>query len=271
MANNVNNPCKVITSKCRLSYAHIWEPSSMDEKSPKKYSACIIWPKSDTAMTKKVEAAMEAATQDGIKAKWKGKKPAKLKLPMRDGDEERPEDEAFQGCWFLNANSSKQPGVVDLARMTASTANSQALKFKVVNSPEENALVFPTLGWACALPQWDGPEEGERPGAYIIIVEDSTLGKNKLTDVGITAQTILLGAVEKGYGGCMLANVKRDALAEALGIDAERYVIRLVLALGKPKEEVKVVPVGDSGDVKYYRDENQVHYVPKRGLEEILL
>ena len=69
----------------------------------------------------------------------------------------------------------------------------------------------------------------------------------------------------------MLANVKRDALAEALGIDAERYVIRLVLALGKPKEEVKVVPVGDSGDVKYYRDENQVHYVPKRGLEEILL
>ncbi len=162
-------------------------------------------------------------------------------------------------------------GLVDLARMTASTANSQALKFKVVNSPEENALVFPTLGWAGALPQWDGPEEGERPGAYIIIVEDSTLGRNKLTDVGITAQTILLGAVEKGYGGCMLANVKRDALAEALGIDAERYVIRLVLALGKPKEEVKVVPVGDSGDVKYYRDENQVHYVPKRGLEEILL
>lgn len=116
MANNVNNPCKVITGKCRLSYAHIWEPSSMDEKSPKKYSACIIWPKSDTAMTKKVETAMEAATQDGIKAKWKGKKPAKLKLPMRDGSEERPEDAAFQDCWFLNANSSKQPGVVDLAR-----------------------------------------------------------------------------------------------------------------------------------------------------------
>ena len=76
-------------------------------------------------------------------------------------------------------------GLVDLARMTASTANSQALKFKVVNSPEENALVFPTLGWAGALPQWDGPEEGERPGAYIIIVEDSTLGKNKLTDVAL--------------------------------------------------------------------------------------
>lgn len=161
--------------------------------------------------------------------------------------------------------------LVDLARMTPSTANSQALKFKVVNSPDENALVYPALGWAGALPEWDGPEEGERPSAYIIIVEDSILGKNKLTDVGITAQTMLLGAVEKGYGGCMLANVQRDALAGALGINTERYTIRLVLALGKPREEVKVVPVGDSGSVKYYRDENQVHYVPKRCLEDILL
>lgn len=116
MADNINNPCKVITGKCRLSYAHIWEPASIDGSSPEKFSACIIWPKSDTAMTRKVEAAMEAATQDGIKSKWKGKKPAKLKLPLRDGDEERPEDNAFRGCWFLNANSSRRPGVVDLAR-----------------------------------------------------------------------------------------------------------------------------------------------------------
>lgn len=118
MSNNVNNPCKVITGKCRLSYAHIWEPSSMNENSPAKYSACIIWPKTDKVMTEKVRAATEAAIQDGIKSKWKGKRPpeSKLKLPMRDGDEERPEDEAFQGCYFINANSNKRPGVVDLAR-----------------------------------------------------------------------------------------------------------------------------------------------------------
>lgn len=118
MSNNAVNPCKVITTKCRLSYAHIWEPSSMNENSPAKYSACIIWPKTDKAMTEKVRAATEAAIQDGIKSKWKGKRPpdSKLKLPMRDGDEERPEDEAFQGCYFLNANSTRQPGVVDLAR-----------------------------------------------------------------------------------------------------------------------------------------------------------
>ena len=81
----------------------------------------------------------------------------------------------------------------------------------------------------------------------------------------------MLGAVEKGYGGCILANVKRGRLAELLGIDTEKYSIDLVLALGKPKEEVVVVPVKEDGDIRYYRDENQVHYVPKRTLEDIIL
>lgn len=161
--------------------------------------------------------------------------------------------------------------LVDLARMTASTANSQALKFRLVNSLEEKAKVYPTLGWAGALPDWDGPKEGERPGAYIIMLGDNALGKNKLMDAGIAAQTIMLGAVEKGYGGCMLANVQRDRLSEELGIDQECYAIYLVLALGKPKEEVKVVPLNADGDVTYYRDENQVHYVPKRTLEDLIL
>ena len=82
---------------------------------------------------------------------------------------------------------------------------------------------------------------------------------------------MMLGAAEKGYGGCMLANVQRSNLAEALGIDSSRYSIDLVLALGKPKEEVVIVPVGEDGSIKYYRDKNQVHYVPKRTLEDILL
>lgn len=175
--------------------------------------------------------------------------------------------------FYENVTISKEElrDLVDLARMTASTANSQALKFRIVNTKEENDLVFSSLGWAGALPDWDGPEEGERPSAYIIVAEDKRLGKNKLIDAGITAQTMMLGAVEKGYGGCMLANVRRDRLAADLKIDTDRYGIHLVLALGKPKETVKVVPVAESGDVKYYRDESQVHYVPKRSLEEILL
>ncbi|WP_077612716.1 nitroreductase family protein [Clostridium sp. Marseille-P2415] len=161
--------------------------------------------------------------------------------------------------------------LVDLARLTASTANSQALKFRLCNTPEDNAKVFDTLGWAGALPDWDGPGEGERPSAYIIILCDLSLGKNKLYDDGVAAQTMMLGAVEKGYGGCILGNVQRTRLAEALHIDPSRYSIDLVLALGKPKEEVVIVPVKEDGDIRYYRDENQVHYVPKRELDAIIV
>lgn len=111
-----NQTTKVITGKCRLSYAHIWDPSRMDEDDPLKYSACIVIPKSDKVTLKKIQAAIDAATEEGVKSKWKGKKPSNLKTPLRDGDEERPEDETFVGCYFLNANSKSKPGVVDLAK-----------------------------------------------------------------------------------------------------------------------------------------------------------
>lgn len=161
--------------------------------------------------------------------------------------------------------------LVALARITPSAANAQALKYRLVYTKEENEKVFQTLRWAGALLDWDGPKEGERPSAYIVILCDQTLGKNKMTDDGIVAQTILLGAVEKGLGGCMLGNVKREELAEALGIDRERFAIDLVLALGKPKETVVLVDLPESGDTRYYRDDAKVHYVPKRSLEELIL
>lgn len=113
---NATSATKVITGKCRLSYAHVWEPSRMDEDDPLKYSACIIIPKSDKATLAKIRAAVESATDEGVKSKWKGKAPSNLKLPLRDGDEERPEDEAFVGAYFLNANSKRQPGIIDLTR-----------------------------------------------------------------------------------------------------------------------------------------------------------
>lgn len=161
--------------------------------------------------------------------------------------------------------------LIALARMTPSTANSQALKYRLVFTPEENAKVFQTLSWAGALSDWDGPKEGERPSAYIIVLCDQTLGNNKATDGGIAAQTILLGAVEKGLGGCMLANVRRKDLAEALSLDTERFTIDLVLAIGRPKETVVLVDLPENGDTRYYRDEEQVHYVPKRSLDDLIL
>lgn len=161
--------------------------------------------------------------------------------------------------------------LVDLTRYTASTSNSQALKYLISNTDEKNEKIFETLAWAGYLKDWQGPDEGERPSAYIIILCDLALEKNKMWDDGIAAQTIMTGAAEKGLGGCMIGSFQREKLALSLGIDTERYSLDLVLALGKPKEEVVLVPVKEDGDIKYYRDENQIHYVPKRSLEDILL
>lgn len=104
---------KLTTGVVRLSYAHVWEPSAIQEGQEKKYSCSIIISKDDKATLAKIEAATTAATQLGISGKFGGKKPAKLKLPLRDGDEERPEDEAYANCFFLNASSKTKPGIVD--------------------------------------------------------------------------------------------------------------------------------------------------------------
>jgi len=103
---------KVVTGQVRFSYLHIWEPSAVQEGQEKKFSASLLIPKSDKDTIAKIEAAVSAAREQG-KGKWGGKIPAKLKLPLRDGDEERPEDEAYAGCYFLNANAKTRPGIVD--------------------------------------------------------------------------------------------------------------------------------------------------------------
>jgi hypothetical protein len=102
---------KVITGKVRFSYAHVHEPKAIQEGQKEKYSVSILIPKSDKATIDKINKAVEAAKQEG-KGKWNGKIPAVLKLPLRDGDAERPDDEAYEGCMFLNANSVNKPGIV---------------------------------------------------------------------------------------------------------------------------------------------------------------
>ena len=161
--------------------------------------------------------------------------------------------------------------LVSLARIAPSTVNSQPLRFRIVNSKEENEKVFECLSWAGLLRDWDGPAKGERPSAYIVILCDLSVGKDKRYDDGICAQTIMLGATEKGYGGCIFGSVKREKLAEMLGIDTEKYSIDLVLALGKPKETVEIVDVTENGSTAYYRDENGIHYVPKHSVDELIV
>ncbi len=161
-------------------------------------------------------------------------------------------------------------GLVDLARQTASASNRQPLKYIVVAEAAMNARLFAHLRWAGYLPEWGGPAEGERPAGYIIVLTDTEINKEAATDVGIAAQTIMLGATEAGLGGCMLGAIDRDGIRQLLDLP-ERYAISLVLALGVPVERIVLEPVGADGDIKYYRDEAQVHHVPKRALREVLL
>jgi nitroreductase len=160
--------------------------------------------------------------------------------------------------------------LVDLARLSGSASNRQPLKYYLSCEPEKNAIIFPHLGWAGYLKDWGGPKEGERPSAYIIILGDKTIAQNIGCDHGIAAQSILLGATEKGLGGCMIGSARKPELAQALGI-SEQFDILLVIALGKPKETVVIEPLGADGDIKYWRDAQEVHHVPKRSLEEIIV
>jgi len=158
---------------------------------------------------------------------------------------------------------------VDLARNSASARNAQPLKYILSTDEAFNARIFEHLAWAGYLSYWAGPEEGERPSAYIIMLHDTLIAGNYLCDDGIAAQSMLLGATEAGFGGCIIYSVNRNKLGELLNL-SDQYKIIQVLAFGKPKETVVLEDL-ESGDVKYWRDENQVHHVPKRALDEIIL
>jgi len=159
--------------------------------------------------------------------------------------------------------------MIDAARYSPSARNAQPLRYYLANTREENEKIFPTLAWAGYLADWPGPEEGERPSAYIIQTHDTTLGTNYYCDDGIAAQSILLTAVEKGLGGCIIASVKKKQLAGLLKLPEHLEIIQ-VIALGKPVEKV-VLEEMTEGDFKYWRDEKQVHHVPKRTLNELVI
>jgi nitroreductase len=159
--------------------------------------------------------------------------------------------------------------LINLARLSPSAANLQPLKYIISNTPEKNSLIFPCLAWAAYLRDWPGPQEGERPSAYIIVLGDTEITKNFGCDHGIAAQSILLGATERGLNGCMIGSVQKEKLRGLLKIP-ERYEILLVIVLGVRKETVVIEEV-KAGDIKYWRDEKGVHHVPKRPLTEIIL
>jgi len=160
--------------------------------------------------------------------------------------------------------------LVDLTRRCASSSNRQPLKYLLVCTPEDNARVFATLGWAGYLADWPGPAEGERPTAYIVVLGDRRAASHCDFDAGIAAQTMLLGAADRGLGGCMIASVHRDALRRQFPLP-ETLDIILVIALGKPAERVVLEETTAPDRIEYYRDAEGVHHVPKRPLDELIV
>ena len=160
--------------------------------------------------------------------------------------------------------------LVNLGRLSATGRNMQPLKYYLSWEPERNAVIFAHLGWAFHLKDWPGPDEGERPSAYVVILRDTEVSDVANCDHAIAAQSILLGAVEQGLGGCIIGSIKRDKLREALEIPG-RYEVLVVLALGKPKETVVLDTVDSSGDIKNWRDAEGVHHVPKRRTKDVII
>jgi nitroreductase len=162
--------------------------------------------------------------------------------------------------------------LADLARFCPSARNAQPLKYVLVNDPAMCATIFPSLAWAGYLKDWPGPAEGERPAAYVAMLQDHRVADSVDCDHGIAAQTILLGAVSRGLAGCILGAIDRKALAVTLGL-AEHFTVLLMLALGQGAETVLVDDLDDPTDktaIRYWRDAESRHHVPKRTLDHLI-
>ena len=159
--------------------------------------------------------------------------------------------------------------MIESARCSGSAANRQRIRYVLLNEKEDCDFVFENVAFAGYLKQWAGPTESERPTAYIVMMTqnealDAILGM----DIGIAAQSILLTATELELGGCMIGSFKKKEIKAWLG--KEGYYPALIIALGKPTEKVYLTNVKD-GDIKYFRDENDDHAVPKLSLDELII
>ena len=161
--------------------------------------------------------------------------------------------------------------LINLARLGGSARNCQPWQFMGVTDPELCLQIFPYLAWAGYLSDWKGPEEGERPSAYIICFLNKDWHKGALKeawfDLGTATQNMLLGAMEKNIGGCRIGAFS-PRLEDIFEIP-EHLELSLIVALGHPVEKVVLDTVPEKGDIRYWRDQHGVHHVPKRSLKEV--
>lgn len=163
--------------------------------------------------------------------------------------------------------------LVECARFTPAARNDQVLKYYLAEKPETVAAIQPLTKWAGALAELHLPRKGAEPVAYIVICLDGSLAENPAPyqrDVGIVAQTMLLAAAELGLNGCMIGSFAAGELREKLGLP-EAIKPQLLLALGEGTDRIVMTDVGEDGSTTYYRDAEDIHYVPKRTLEQLIL
>ncbi len=163
--------------------------------------------------------------------------------------------------------------LVECARNCPSAANKQPLRYRLCFTKKDMAHILAHTRWAAALPDRHFPPAGHLPTAAIVICHDLTVSASvaaSAIDVGIAAQTMLLAAAEMGLGGCMIANFDRAEISSSFAF-AENTVPVLVIALGEPDEEIVLETVGADGATAYYRDERDIHHVPKRAIRDLLL
>lgn len=162
---------------------------------------------------------------------------------------------------------------VDGARFCASSLNIQPLKYYIAWEKTDVDKILNRIMWARQLPKISLPHPGKCPTAFIIICQDRNISASQtlfMKDVGIVAQSMLLMAAEEGLGGCMIGSFDGVKIREDLRM-ADHLRPMLVLALGKPAETIVLTDVGEDGNTAYYRDENDIHYVPKRSLKDLLI
>ena len=162
--------------------------------------------------------------------------------------------------------------LVALTRYCASGRNLQPLKYYIANENDICDKIFPLLKWAGYMTDWDGPEKGERPTAYLIQCLDTSITKNYLCDDGIQLQAITLGAVAEDLGCCIIKSFNLVKLKEILGL-GDSFEPLYVIAIGKPVEKVVLEDLnpGDVNDIKYYRTPDGIHHVPKRTLDDLVI
>ena len=165
--------------------------------------------------------------------------------------------------------------LIEVVRFAPTGNNTQLLRFHLSTEPQEVKMIFSHHRWAGLLPDWDGPEQGARPTAYIVVCGPSGASKAPIRslDAGIAAQTIMLAAHAAGIAGCMIASFD-GGLADELGLSAQGLAPLIVLALGvaAPDEKIVIEDAGGEHGVRYWRElDAHTQHVPKRSLDELLV